>query len=157
MTPAVTDNKAHPASLCFECYAEPRPDCLAMSPRPATLLVVEDENALRESICEFLSGCGYSVLQAADGEQALLIADESEHGIDLLLTDVIMPRLGGRELADRLAERSSKTGAQPKTIFMSGYTDDTVVRRGAMAASVVFLQKPFTLKYLGRQIASLLM
>jgi CheY-like chemotaxis protein len=81
---------------------------------------------------------GYRVLDAASGHEALRVAELHDGVIDLLLTDLVMPRMSGRELAARLSE------ARPglKVLFMSGYTDDAVVRHGVLEASVAFVQKP---------------
>ncbi len=117
-----------------------------------TLLVVEDEAALRESLREFLGGLGYTVLAAESGPQALTVASQFEHTLDLLLTDLVMPKMSGRELSLLLQI------ARPaiKTIFMSGYTDDAVVRHGVQDAGLTFLQKPFSLAVLARKIREML-
>jgi len=117
-----------------------------------TLLVVEDEDDLRDSICEYLASLGYNVLAAASGPQALDIAAQFEARIDLLISDLVMPRLGGRELAQLL------TAARPalKTIFISGYTDDEIVRLSVAEESIAFLQKPFSLATLARKLRDLL-
>jgi PAS domain S-box-containing protein len=112
-----------------------------------TLLVVEDEKFLREGICEFLRGLGYLVFAASSGEQALLIASEQEH-IDLLLTDVVMPKMSGRELSQMLGSLRPAL----KTIHMSGYTDDAMLRHGIHESSATFLQKPFSLGTLARKV-----
>ena len=84
-----------------------------------TVLLVEDQDGIRDLVCEFLQNTGYTVLHAADGNEALQIADEYKHPIHLLLTDVVMPNVGGRELAQRLAQPRP----QMKVLFMSGYPD----------------------------------
>jgi CheY-like chemotaxis protein len=118
------------------------------SPRgTGTLLVVEDEEFIREGICEFLRSLGYTVFAASSGHQALLVASEQER-IDLLLTDVVMPKMSGRELSQMLG--SLRPGL--KTIHMSGYTDDTVLRNGIHESSATFLQKPFSLGTLARKV-----
>ena len=113
-----------------------------------TLLVVEDEGALRESICDFMSSLGYTVLAADSGTQALSIAREHHGPIDLLITDVVMPKMSGRVLSQKLA----RLRPDLKTIFMSGYTDDAVVRHGVSEEGVAFLQKPFSLSTLARKV-----
>jgi CheY-like chemotaxis protein len=117
-----------------------------------TLLVVEDEEALRESIRDFLGSLGYTVLAAQSGQQALSIASEHHGPIDLLVTDVVMPKMSGGELSQML------TRLRPglKTIFMSGYTDDAVVRHGVGEAGVAFLQKPFSLSTLARKVRNVI-
>ena len=95
-------------------------------------------------ICELartvLSVNGYRVLEARDGEDALRVAEQHPGPIHLLMTDVVMPRMGGRRLAERMTQK------QPglNVLFLSGYTDDAVVRHGVREAEVAFLQKPFT-------------
>jgi PAS domain S-box-containing protein len=117
-----------------------------------TLLVVEDEAALRDSIREFLCSLGYTVLDADSGPQALVIANAFEQPIDLMLTDLVMPRMSGRELSQLLAN----TRPQMRTIFMSGYTDDAAVRLGLQEDGVAFLQKPFSLAVLARKVREML-
>jgi signal transduction histidine kinase/ActR/RegA family two-component response regulator len=118
------------------------------SPRGTeTLLIVEDDGSLRRGFCEFLSGLGYKTLAASSGEEALLLA--REYGkIHLLLTDVVMPRMGGRELAHLLS------GLRPelKVIYMSGYTDDAVLRHGILELQTTYLQKPFNLNALASKV-----
>jgi PAS domain S-box-containing protein len=104
-----------------------------------TLLIVEDEEALREAICGFLHSLGYTVLAASSGEQALSVANQ-EGRIDLLITDVVMPKMNGRELSETL--KCSRPDL--KTIYMSGYTDDWVLRNGIQVMKATLLQKPFS-------------
>jgi two-component system cell cycle sensor histidine kinase/response regulator CckA len=89
-----------------------------------TLLMVEDEDALREATCEFMGSLGYTVLAAESGSQALSIARGHHGPIDLLITDVVMPKMSGRVLSQLLV----RLRPDLKTIFMSGYTDDSVLR-----------------------------
>jgi PAS domain S-box-containing protein len=104
-----------------------------------TVLLVEDEEGVRALGREVLKKCGYTVLEAGDGDEALGVAARQPGPIHLLVTDVVMPRLGGRELAERLR------AARPeiKVLYMSGYTDDAVIRHGLMEAEHALLQKPF--------------
>jgi len=104
------------------------------------VMVVEDEEAVRQLILEVLEGHGYTVLVARDGEEALSLNRQLKGPLHLLMTDVVMPRMGGRELAERLHP------ARPdmKILYMSGYTDDAVVLHGVLAEHMSFLQKPFT-------------
>ncbi len=113
-----------------------------------TVLVAEDNPALREVIRARLSERGYTVLLAADGEEAVALVRERAGAVDLLLTDVIMPRLGGAELARQLAEL--RPGL--RVIFMSGYTDGALLNLGELADNVVLLEKPFTGESLARTI-----
>ncbi|MBV1860133.1 MAG: response regulator, partial [Nannocystaceae bacterium] len=104
------------------------------------ILLVEDERMVRSAVSRILRAQGYAVLEAAHGGEALVLAEENDGQIDLVLTDVIMPELGGRELADRLTERWPGL----KVVYMSGYTDDAVVHQGVLDEDVAFVQKPFT-------------
>jgi two-component system, cell cycle sensor histidine kinase and response regulator CckA len=119
-----------------------------------TILLVEDQEGIRELVCEFLQGKGYTVLVAADGYQALQIADECRGAIHLLLTDVVMPNLGGRELALRLAPARP----QMKVMFMSGYPDHSTWSHGLVDdfQSAAVLQKPFLLDTLAGKVRGLL-
>jgi len=117
-----------------------------------TILFVEDEQSVRELVREYLRGEGYSVLDAGDGIEALQVAASHNGPIHILITDVVMPRLSGRDLAAKLsAERRGL-----KILFISGYTDDTVVRHGVLDGGVAFLQKPFNLKALAEKIREVL-
>lgn len=111
---------------------------------PTVVLLAEDEEAVRALTRTLLEQHGYTVLLARDGEEALEVAAAYEGHIDLLVTDVVMPRLGGRELAQRLGAQRPDVRA----LFMSGYTADTVLRQGIMHDGIAFLQKPFK----GRQM-----
>ncbi len=113
-----------------------------------TLLVAEDEEAMREVICDYLCNLGYTVLAASSGQEALSAACEYEGQIDLLIADVVMPKISGRELSQTLG--SSRPDL--KTIHMSGYTDDAVLRHGIHDLDATFLQKPFSLGTLARKV-----
>jgi PAS domain S-box-containing protein len=118
------------------------------APGTETILFVEDEESVRELVRDYLGTIGYRVLQAVDGVQALEVAAAHKGPIHMLITDVVMPRLSGRELASRLvAERRDL-----KVLFISGYTDDSVFRHGVLEGGVAFLQKPFNLKALAKKI-----
>jgi CheY-like chemotaxis protein len=105
-----------------------------------TILLVEDEEAVRLFAEHILCEAGYRVLTAADGEEALHLAEKLLGQINLLVTDVVMPRMSGRQLAEAL----HKQRADLKILYMSGYTDDAVLRHGVLTAEAAFLQKPFS-------------
>jgi CheY-like chemotaxis protein len=105
-----------------------------------TVLVAEDDAGVRGLTCQVLRGAGYTVLEAADGETAARVADGHPGAIHLFVTDVVMPGMSGRQVAERLAARR----AGLKVLYLSGYTDDAVVRHGILEKQVAFLQKPFT-------------
>lgn len=113
-----------------------------------TVLLVEDEMAVRNSEHEFLLMNGYKVLEASDGEQALAVAGDFAGPIQLMITDVVMPRMGGAKLAQELA--SQRPGM--RVLFVSGYAEKTVLRHGAIDVTTRFLQKPFSLKALAHKI-----
>lgn len=120
--------------------------------RGETVLLVEDEQALRMVCGIFLKTLNYRVLAAANPEEALIIASQTPDDIHLLLTDVIMPGIDGLQLADRL--KSIKPGIAH--LFMSGYTVDVISRRGVADAAAHFIQKPFSREDLARRISTLL-
>jgi PAS domain S-box-containing protein len=117
-----------------------------------TILLVEDQDGIRDLVYEFLTENGYTVLAAADGNEACQLADGYQHPIHLLLTDVVMPNVGGRELAKRLAEPRP----QMKVLFMSGYPDHATWSSELVDDSAAVLQKPFPLETLARKIRALL-
>jgi CheY-like chemotaxis protein len=105
-----------------------------------TVLVVEDEDGVRELVRQILVEHGHPVLTARHGRDAMLLAERYERPIDLLVTDVVMPEMGGGELVNRLTELRPDL----KVLFISGYTDDEVLRRGVQGAETSLLHKPFT-------------
>jgi two-component system cell cycle sensor histidine kinase/response regulator CckA len=117
-----------------------------------TVLLVEDEASLREIVRESLESSGYVVLSARDGEEAVDMCADRDLTIHLVLTDVVMPRMSGRELADRLRATRPDTAI----LYMSGYTDDAVVRHGVLAADMAFVHKPFTIEALARRVRAVL-
>ena len=117
-----------------------------------TILVVEDEDMLREIICPTLKRYGYTVLEARHGGEALLLCERHPGPIRLLLTDVVMPQMSGRELSERLAPLRPEM----KVLYMSGYTENAVVHHGVVDSAVSFIQKPFSLKILVEKIRKIL-
>lgn len=118
----------------------------------ATILVVEDEAPVRRLIAIVLQAAGYTVIEATSGAAALEIAAKFNKPIHLLLTDVVMPDLSGRELAEHWRERHPET----RIVFMSGYTDDAIVRHGIKQDEIEFIQKPFTSVGLAAKISEVL-
>jgi two-component system, cell cycle sensor histidine kinase and response regulator CckA len=116
-----------------------------------TILLVEDEESVRQLVRETLAGKGYRVIEADNGEAGLAAAD-GEEKIDLVITDVVMPGMGGRELVQQLA----KTRPGTKVLYLSGYTEDAVGNEGTMESGTAFLQKPFTLQTLSRKVREVL-
>jgi two-component system cell cycle sensor histidine kinase/response regulator CckA len=117
-----------------------------------TVLVVEDADALRKLSITLLEQYGYRVLSASNGADALLVARKEVRGIDLLLTDVIMPGLGGHALAQRLVALRPRL----KILYMSGYTDSSIAQHGVLEAGISLLHKPFTEEELIRKIREVL-
>ena len=117
-----------------------------------TILVVEDDTSVRQLVAEVLKSQGYQVLTASDPEEAAKTSAGYEKTIDLLLTDLVMPKLNGRQLAEHLAFSRPKM----KVMFMSGYTDDAMVRHGFLSPGVAFIQKPFSPQALVRKIRGVL-
>lgn len=120
---------------------------------PRTILVVEDQDDLRTTIRDTLRKNDYTVIEACNGEEALELIKSYEKPIDLILTDVIMPKIGGRELVDAAINLQSKA----KFIFLSGYTDDVIIREGISSGQSHFLEKPFTQSVLLIKIKNVLM
>jgi two-component system cell cycle sensor histidine kinase/response regulator CckA len=122
------------------------------APGTETILFVEDEESVRELVGEYLRGRGYRIIEASDGIQALDLAAKHDGAIHLLITDVVMPRLSGRELATRLAAK--RPGL--KVLYISGYTDDSIFRHGVLEGGMAFLQKPFNLKSIAQKVREVL-
>ena len=117
-----------------------------------TILLVEDADAVRNVVRRALSKMGYHVLEASNGPQAIGVALEHATEIDLLLTDFVMPHMGGRELIDRLHE----LGLRPRILIMSGYIDDAILRGGGFPPGAAFIEKPFTAERIGRKVREVL-
>ncbi|HMG33828.1 MAG TPA: ATP-binding protein [Blastocatellia bacterium] len=117
-----------------------------------TILVVEDDETLLDLTTEILSKAGYNALPASNAGEALLHCERYDGEIHLMLTDLVMPQMNGRELAERVASLRSSM----KVLFMSGYTDDSVARHGISIAEKPFLQKPFTPESLSMKVREVL-
>jgi PAS domain S-box-containing protein len=117
-----------------------------------TVLLVEDEESVRELVRETLKSKGYSVMEAPDGIQGMKVAESFNGKIDILITDVAMPGMSGHELAKRVA--ASRPGI--KILFLSGYTEDAIIHEGVLDPGTAFLQKPFTLQALARKVREVL-
>ena len=113
---------------------------------------MEDEESVRELATFVLQGCGYTVMTAPEGLAALHLMATCREQIDLLVTDVVMPQMGGRKLAETLLAQHPEL----RVLFMSGYTDDAVVRHGVLQANTNFLQKPFTPNSLAKKVREIL-
>jgi CheY-like chemotaxis protein len=126
------------------------------APRPGgggeTILLVEDEEGVRQMTAMALTALGYHVETACCGPEAIERIGEFSGRIDLLVTDVVMPEMSGRVLAEYLEERYPEL----KVLFVSGYTDDAVMRHGVLQSDVAFLQKPFTLSGLAQKVRDVL-
>ena len=131
--------------------AEPRPTSLDLPSGAETVLLVEDEAAVRDLARQILELGGYTVLEAGHGDEALLLS-EQQGPIHLLMTDVIMPGMSGPELAERLV----KQHPEMKVLYVSGYTDEAIVHHGVLGAGLSFLQKPFTPDSLIRKVRQVL-
>jgi len=117
-----------------------------------TILLVDDEDELRNATVEYLETCGYRLLKARNGGEAIQIADQFDGKISVLITDIVMPKTNGRGLLDHIR----KTRPETKVLVISGYADDAVIRHGIFLESTYFLQKPFTFQLLGSKIRKLL-
>jgi PAS domain S-box-containing protein len=117
-----------------------------------TVLLVEDEESVRQLVRDTLTSKGYRVIEAPNGEAGLKVSAEHTGTIEVLITDVVMPGMGGRELAKRVA------AARPniKVLFLSGYTEDAIIHEGVLEPGTAFLQKPFTLQSLSRKVREVL-
>jgi signal transduction histidine kinase len=119
--------------------------------RKGTILLAEDEGGVRRLVREILKQQGYTVIEAGDGEEALRLCEQHDGPIHLLLTDVVMPGMNGRELA----EKAGSLRPALKVLYVSGYTEHAIVHNGVLEAGMQFLQKPFTPATLTRKVQEL--
>ena len=116
------------------------------------MLVVEDAAAVRRIIRRLLERRGHRVLEATNGGEALAVFERHRQEIRLLVTDLMMPGVGGRELVTRLRERAPAL----RVLFMSGYSDDAVRTHGELAPDTAFMEKPFTIEAFARTVSAVL-
>ena len=138
----------------LEGAAEEAPAALASKAKGGseTILVVEDQDDLRRLVSTVLESNGYRVLDAVDGRSALKVASDTENPIDLLLTDVIMPDLTGKQVADQIL----RSRPQIRVLFMSGYPGDVIARKGVLDRGIFYLPKPFTIEALSAKVREVL-
>ena len=135
------------------CPSEPVPETGPQSVSGAeTILVVEDQEEVRAVVRNALEAHGYTVIEAPDGPSALSLLGGLPQGVDLLLTDVVMPHMSGCELA----ERTRRIHGNLRVLYMSGYTDDAIVHHGVLAAGIELLPKPFAVTELLSRVRQLL-
>jgi two-component system cell cycle sensor histidine kinase/response regulator CckA len=130
----------------------PRPPVRSVPRGVETILIVEDEAAVRRMASRALAGQGYAILEAGNGAEALELLADGSIRVDLVLSDLVMPVLNGRELAERLAVDRPDI----RVLLMSGYSDDDIVRRGLLRPGAPFLQKPFLPADLSRKVRDVL-
>jgi signal transduction histidine kinase len=141
--PAATEMETQPAAA---------PVKVVLPRGTETILIVEDEPQIRKLAFDCLAYCGYDVLSCSNGLEALQLIERLNRPVDLVLTDVVMPKLSGRELSERITAIHPST----KVLFMSGYTNDSVVNHGILDGGTWFIQKPFTLESLVRRVREVL-
>jgi PAS domain S-box-containing protein len=139
--------------LYFPAITAPLENSVARSERACepggqTVLIVEDEATIRSNVRDCLRQLGYQVVEAENGEAALQVCDDLQGKIDLVLTDLVMPGMGGHELAGELAQRYPVV----RMLFMSGYTEDSAARRDILLQGSAFLQKPFSVADLANAV-----
>jgi len=117
-----------------------------------TILLVEDDPQLRQLSSSVLAHCGYNVLTASTPEEGLAVCKSNQKAIRLLVTDVVMPRMNGRQLAEQVAKISPGI----RTLYISGYTDNAIVHYGVLDSGLWFLPKPFTLSALVAKVREVL-
>lgn len=136
-----------------EPLEELREEAIREIPRGSeTVLVVEDDETVRKLAVRLLRKQGYKVLEASDGGKALILCEQYKDPIHLILTDVVMPGMSGRQLVERL----QKIHPESRELYMSGYTDNAILHHGVLEQGIEFVQKPFTLEKLARKVRQVL-
>ena len=130
----------------------PAPTPAAAAGGSETILLVEDEESVRQLVRDTLASKGYRVLEADSGEAGIAIADKHEGQIDLIITDVMMPGMSGREMVNKL----NQTRPAIRILYLSGYTEDAIVSEGKFESGTAFLQKPFSLQSLSKKVREVL-
>ncbi|MDQ3207906.1 MAG: PAS domain-containing protein [Gemmatimonadota bacterium] len=130
----------------------PEPEARSVVAGKETLLLVEDETPVRESVRRLLEWHGYTVIEARNGADALEIYEGKQQGIDLVLTDLVMPGMGGHELVERLRARRPEL----PVVFMSGYADKAMMSNGAVGKGTAYVEKPFTVELLMQRLREVL-
>jgi two-component system, cell cycle sensor histidine kinase and response regulator CckA len=156
----VTSSEGHGATFKISLPLSEKPEATPAPPVSAarertgseTILLVEDEPMVRSFLRTVLARHGYKVLEAAGGAEALRVSEQYVDTIHLLITDIVMPGMSGREVAERLAPARPEM----KILFISGYTDDDLLRHGVLKAPDTFLAKPFTAATLNEKVRALL-
>jgi two-component system, cell cycle sensor histidine kinase and response regulator CckA len=141
-----------PAEIESDAQPAATPDRVELPRGTETILIVEDEPQIRNLALDCLTSYGYDVLSASNGLEALQLIESLQRPLDLVLTDVVMPKLSGRELSERI----STLQPSARVLFMSGYTNDSVVNHGILDGATWFIQKPFTLESLVKRVREVL-
>ncbi|KAA0131543.1 PAS domain S-box protein [Gimesia chilikensis] len=141
-----------PATRTVGAEHSPKATTFSVSRGTETILVAEDEDAVRTLTAQILRNYGYTIHLTSNGKEALEFMQTNGDAVDLLISDVVMPHLGGRELAEKVHQIHPNC----KILFLSGYTDDAVIRHGVLATEFTFLQKPFSPSKLAQKVRNLL-
>lgn len=141
-----------PRTEAVAAIASPSKSSTDMLTGDETILLVEDENSVRSSVSDILQMHGYSVLEASDGQEALTLAERHRDVIDLLITDVVMPGISGKTVAEQLSQSLSNL----KILYMSGYSNEEISHHGVLLSGVSLLQKPFNIKLLVSKVRQVL-
>jgi CheY-like chemotaxis protein len=128
------------------------PGAVALPRASGTVLLIEDEDSVRALVRHVLTGCGYAVLEARGGGEAVELAAAHRGRLDLMVTDVVLPDLGAREVAERVAA----SHPEARVLFVSGYAPDAVARHGGPEAGAAFLQTPFAPAALAAKVRELI-